>query len=334
MSLSWHETLNDLVILLAGLYPERDKARFVMIRAGVSPDDIDFSGSPRVIWLRAVEEANKRDKVRALINVVQQDYDNVNLAALEQRLQQPSLAFSAPPITEVDWKAPPIPASVLEKVIGAQPTFLPVSFLEIGLLRARAVARVETPEGVGTGFLIRNNLLITNNHVIPKPEHAAKTKVWFNFQKTATGTDAPVEEYTLDPTRAFATSSMERGDDWTAVAVKGDTTTWGYLTLSDAGVKTNDFVNIVQHPSGLPKQIALYHNVVVYADHARVQYLTDTEPGSSGSPVFDSSWSVVALHHSGGYLAEPSTGKIYFRNEGIHVQALIRGLRDHGLYGG
>jgi V8-like Glu-specific endopeptidase len=59
--------------------------------------------------------------------------------------------------------------------------------------------------------------------------------------------------------------------------------------------------------------------------------LTDTLPGSSGSPVFNSSWQVVALHHSGGWLPEPGTNRVSFRNEGIHVRTLMRGLKRCGL---
>ncbi|MBU6351013.1 MAG: trypsin-like peptidase domain-containing protein [Chloroflexi bacterium] len=77
-----------------------------------------------------------------------------------------------------------------------------------------------------------------------------------------------------------------------------------------------------------PKQIALYHNLVVYSDGQRVQYLTDTLPGSSGSPVFNSAWQVVALHHSGGWLREPGSKQMYYRNEGIHVNAVLQGLRN------
>jgi hypothetical protein len=330
MPLTWNEALNGLIFLFAGLYPDRDKARLVVKRAGLDPDDIDFSGVPKVLWMRVVEEANRRDKVQPLIDVAKQDFDNVNFSSLEHQLRQPKKPLAEPTIPDPQWKGPPAAAG-LEKVMGDQPTFLPISFLETGLLRAKSVARVEGPEGVGTGFLTRNNLLITNNHVLPTPADARAAKVWFNYQKTASGTDAPVAEFSLDPDEAFATSPMDGGDDWTAVRVKGDATAWGFLDLADAAVKVNDYVNIVQHPSGLPKQIALYHNVVAYADDARVQYLTDTMPGSSGSPVFDSAWRVVALHHSGGWLTEPGTGKVFFRNEGIHVRALIKGLTQSGL---
>jgi V8-like Glu-specific endopeptidase len=49
-----------------------------------------------------------------------------------------------------------------------------------------------------------------------------------------------------------------------------------------------------------------FANAVVLVGEGRVQYLTDTLPGSSGSPVFDADWNVVALHHSGGWLKEPN----------------------------
>jgi V8-like Glu-specific endopeptidase len=224
------------------------------------------------------------------------------------------------------------PDDVFERITGKQPTLLPISFLETGLIRARSIARVVTPEGFGTGFLTRDNLLITNNHVIPSEEVARDTKVQFNFEETAKGLSAEVAEFGLDPAGAFATSPADGGHDWTAVRVQGDpNATWGRIELRPASVKVDDYVNIIQHPGGLPKQIGLYHNVVVYADDAIVQYLTDTLPGSSGSPVFDSHWRVVALHHSGGLLQEPGSKQLFFRNEGIAVATVLRDMAARGL---
>jgi hypothetical protein len=333
MPLNWNPALNDLILLLAGLYPERDKARLAVKKAGLDPDEIDFAGVPKVFWMRTVEEANRRDKVTDLLRVAKADYPNIDFALLGRQLTWLTPP-AVPRLGDDDWKGPATAAGALEKVIGAQPTFLPISFLETGLLRARSVVRVESPLGVGSGFMTRNNLLITNNHVISNPAEARAAKVWFNYQKTAAGADAPVREHGLDPDAAFATSPMDGGDDWTAVRVRGEANAeWGTLDLTDVPIKVNDCVNIIQHPGGLPKQIALYHNVVAFADDRRVQYLTDTMPGSSGSPVFDSAWRVVALHHSGGWLPEPGTDKVFFRNEGIHVRALLRGLKEHGFLG-
>jgi S1-C subfamily serine protease len=80
------------------------------------------------------------------------------------------------------WKGPPTDYVGVERIIGDQSPLLPISFLEIGLERARAVARIVCPDGVGTGFLIRDNLLITNNHVISKPEEAREARIQMGFR--------------------------------------------------------------------------------------------------------------------------------------------------------
>ena len=196
------------------------------------------------------------------------------------------------------------------------------------------MARVVCPGGLGTGFLTRDNLLITNHHVIASAEEAKRAKIQLNYQETPEGLATQVGEFALTPEDGFATSPLDGGDDWTAVRVKGDPNKeWGALPLVEADVKANDYVNIIQHPGGLPKQIALYHNLVIFVGGDRVQYLTDTLPGSSGSPVFDSQWRFVALHHSGGYLTEPGSKskRLYFRNEGIHAKAILKGLTERGL---
>src|SRR5262249_38305730 len=130
------------------------------------------------------------------------------------------------------------------------------------------------------------------------------------------------------PDSFFATSAVE-ADDWTAVRVVGDAEKeWGPLELAPAAIQKEDRVNIIQHPGGGYKQISFFSNVVVYVGGGRVQYLTDTLPGSSGSPVFDRYWNVVALHRSGGWLIEPGTDakETFYRNEGILIDVVIAGL--------
>jgi endonuclease/exonuclease/phosphatase family metal-dependent hydrolase len=52
-----------------------------------------------------------------------------------------------------------------------------------------------------------------------------------------------------------------------------------------------------------------------------VRYRTDTEPGSSGSPVFNNSWDLVALHHAGW-----RDGTNTATNEGIRLAAIVSHL--------
>lgn len=133
---------------------------------------------------------------------------------------------------------------------------------------------------------------------------------------------AKTTKFKLSPEDFFKTSVE---DDWTVVRVKGDANQeWGGLELNPAVVGKGDRVNIIQHPGGLPKQLAYLANTVVDASDGRVQYLTDTEPGSSGSPVFDMHWNVVALHHAG---LDPDKTVDYIRNEGILIDVIIEGLK-------
>jgi Trypsin-like peptidase domain/Effector-associated domain 1 len=326
----WEQFMEDLLDLLVSLYPDTNSARDVADRAGLPTRFIRFGGNIVNIWMSIIREARKVTRIEEVIEVARKDYPSVSFPILE-RSKDETIA-RGPNIKDIGWRGIPDGEAGLEKIMGAQPTFLPISFLEIGLLKAQSVVRIVCPNGLGSGFITPDNLLITNHHVIPDPDLAKKTLIQFNYQLTAAGLAAQPEEYELVPEDGFATSPMKGGDDWTAVRIKtSPSAKWRGIELAEASVKPNDYVNIIQHPSGLPKQIAIYHNVVTYGDNSRVQYLTDTLPGSSGSPVFNSQWQVVALHHSGGWLTEPGTKQVLFRNEGIAIGALMRGLREHGL---
>ena len=83
----------------------------------------------------------------------------------------------------------------------------------------------------------------------------------------------------------------------------------------------------IQHPAGRPKEVALQDNRIVKVFAEVIRYETDTEPGSSGSPVFDNGWEIIALHHSGGDRApsDPS-GNTWLNNEGIRIDAIVKDL--------
>src|SRR5205085_3195784 len=131
----------------------------------------------------------------------------------------------------------------------------------------------------------------------------------------------PVSRYAFDSTRFQTSVDL----DYTIVGVRerpGDL--FGYVDLSiRADVSVNDFVSIIQHPLGGPKQICFTDNKVAAVFGNLLQYSTDTEPGSSGSPVFNQQWQIVGLHHKGGGLAGPD-GKKYFTNEGILIAQILR----------
>ncbi len=324
----WNVNLTNLRDILADLYFTAQDSRRVVAQAGLNPAYIEFDNKAITNWYNILTEANKRNKVQDVIVVARKDYPENDLLALAE--QSGLTTVRGPDIADkVDW-AGDTNANHLEKVIGAQSTLLPVSFLEVGLQKARAVVLIRRGDGdSGSGFLISGNLVITNHHVLSTPADAASATLLLNYQQTPAGLDAPAQTLTLAPAVGFATS---KEDDWTAVRVQGNPDAdWGVLPLATANPQKDDRVIIIQHPGGGAKQVALYHNVVVFADKQRVQYLTDTLPGSSGSPVFDKDWNVVAVHHSGGWLREPGSKQAYYRNEGIHVDVVLAGLIAAGL---
>ena len=123
-----------------------------------------------------------------------------------------------------DWRGPRN-AGQLERIIGTESTLVPISHLEIGLLCARAVAKVQRSDGSsGTGFLTPGGVLVTNNHVLPDETTASAARALFNYQLTAAGLSAEVDQRALEPERFFRTCVA---DDWSAVAVAGNRTTPG-----------------------------------------------------------------------------------------------------------
>jgi hypothetical protein len=318
-------TLRDLREILARLYPTEREARRVVVDAGLNPAQVAFDTKAISNWFSILEEAGKHSgKIEAVVAVAVVEYPD------DEGLQRAAQG-APPPVVEgpepTDWRGPKS-AGQLEKVIGTESSLVPISYLELGLLKAQSVAKVRLESGgAGTGFLTADDVLITNNHVLPDEATARTATAIFNYQRTLSGVGAEADEREFLPDDFFKTSEV---DDWSAVRVAANPTErWGSLPLAATRVDVGDRVNIIQHPNGLPKQISFYSNVVVFVGTDRVQYLTDTEPGSSGSPVFDRHWNVVALHHSGGWLPEPGSAdpnRQYYRNEGISMDAVIAAL--------
>ncbi len=320
----WSRSLTNLKSVLASLYPTIPDSRRVVDDAGIPSAQIAFYPKAALNWHAILEEANRRQSVDKIIRVALEDYP-------EQPLLQEALAGGLNLVEgwsldadEHLLKEPDDTWATYEVITGKTSTLLPISFLEVGVKRSRSVARVVLPNGTGSGFLLGgNNLFVTNYHVLQSPTVADAATLQFNFQKTTMGLDAEPAELKLDPSSFFRTS---KEDDWTVCRVRGDANAdWGSVPVESAAIATKDPVFIIQHPGGGPKQIALYRNMVTVVGPKRIQYLTDTMPGSSGSPVFDREWRLVAIHHAGGGRVS-KTSTLVYRNHGIFAEVLLDAL--------
>lgn len=242
----------------------------------------------------------------------------------------------------------------LERVLHTN-DLLGLRFFEQGLRVARAVGRIHIRGdqgqalGYGTGFLVSPRLLLTNHHVLSSAAQARRSVVEFNYQESASGEMQSSEVVALQPDTLFL-ADADLDYALIAVAAEPGLGTYGWLPLiSDPGkVLVGETVNIIQHPNGEPKQLAIRHNQVVDELEQFLHYQTDTDPGSSGSPVLNDQWEVVALHHSGvpqrnsqgevlttdGRPWEEGMGEhriAWEANEGVRVSQLLQHIREQAL---
>jgi V8-like Glu-specific endopeptidase len=197
----------------------------------------------------------------------------------------------------------------LERVLGTN-DLMGVAFLERGLQVARSVGRIwigvsgGRPEGYGTGFLVSPRLLMTNHHVLGNQGVARRSFVEFDYQVGLSGAILPTTTFAFDPDEFFV---ADEDLDYALVAVLP--TGSGGQSLSDFGWNplieeegkaiVSQWLNLIQHPNGETKQLGLRENQLLDVLDEFLHYETDTAPGSSGSPVYNDRWEVVALHHSG-----------------------------------
>lgn len=243
----------------------------------------------------------------------------------------------------------------LERQIGTN-DLMGVAFLAEGLRVARTIARIwisvrgGRPAGYGTGFMVSPRLLITNHHVLGDPLVVRNSLAEFEYERRPDGTVTQGVSFVLDPDKFFY---ADRDLDYACVAVSvrsrdgRDLSSYGYNLLSEDEGKAiaAQWANIIQHPSGEPKQLSLRENQIVDVLPQFLHYKTDTAPGSSGSPVFNDRWEIVALHHSGIYDKTPDGRPLtidgqpwqswmgddrikWTANEGVRISRLIRHLRD------
>lgn len=216
-----------------------------------------------------------------------------------------------------------------EAIIGRD-NFKQLVWLEKALDASKRVAKIDGCIEA-TGFMIAKNLFITNHHVFDSAKKAARCDLWFNYRKAFDGKLSDVDYWRVD-----SGSLYESNEELDYAIVKvfpndqgrdaGDV--WGYFDISiDAEIKKNERANIIQHPEGRKQEIAFRDNQIKAIGSNYLQYVTDTQPGSSGSPVLNDDFEVIAMHS--GSIADPdSPDRKWYRNHGFLISAIYEELKD------
>lgn len=237
-----------------------------------------------------------------------------------------------------------------------------VKMAEIG----SRVCRIEiSGNAAGTGFLVGPDVLLTNYHVLksvlttPPGTPASEIGCRFDYMVLTDGSRTQGTVVLLHPTdwsidySSYSLAEMTRTPDnpppnpdeldyalvrlarpigleslpstaGSAVLRRG----WIPVPTDPMAFVPKMALMIAQYPDGKPLKLAVDTESVigVNASRNRVRYATNTEPGSSGSPVFDLEWKLVALHH----LGDPACDHPPSYNQGVPIDAIRERLRRVG----
>ena len=125
----------------------------------------------------------------------------------------------------------------------------------------------------------------------------------------------------------------DKANDWAVIQATGLLKReWPAIALSSAALPTTaSSAFIVQHPAGERKRVSIVRNQVSSVDQRAIKYLTDTDIGSSGSPVFDADGRLIALHHAGGRPTSVLGQPPIVKNEGIRISQVAADLAARGI---
>jgi hypothetical protein len=167
-----------------------------------------------------------------------------------------------------------------------------------GLMALSAVGRIEAPPGtaMGTGVLVGKQLLLTCKHVIERISHRELDSAWvrFGYKAGRYGVESG-QLFELD-LKTIADYSCQSGDalDYVLVGIIGEPE-YRPASLFGGFLNIKQPIRLIHHPRGEPAQISEVGHIV-QVDKEYVRHNVRTDYGSSGAPIFDQSWRVVAIH--------------------------------------
>jgi V8-like Glu-specific endopeptidase len=338
----------ELHVTLTRLYPTPDGVRVVAERAGVDMSMVYLQQAPLFLWHDVLVQAAAGGLTEPLVREAR-DLQSPNSPA--RPFLDELLAGGTPPVDgeprNADGSAAFLkdddtvsePEALLFKddltlQIGRVPGLIATlqRLIELAPAVCRLVVDVHGLAGHGSGFRIGPDLLLTNWHVLHNRHTGARATAVtaeFGYEDDAHGAAlAP----TLIPCDV-ASIVTDQADDWAVIRAQQPLDgAWPVIKLSEAVEPVaHEPAYIVQHPGGNRKRVGYVRNSVSSFDDRVLHYLTDTQQGSSGSPVFDAAGGLIGLHHAGGTPQQVTGSPPVAKNEGIRIPRVVAGLAAQGV---
>ncbi len=268
-----------------------------------------------------------------------------NLIKNKERVQELSSYFQVPSpifITErpsasialPEWLHLPDQEERLESLYTSGIShYVEPNFLRKGANLVRSICRVEfrgTAEG--TGFLVAPDLVLTNYHVLMPTGYAGTIEerariCAVRFGAIRNSKDEVILFELAD--KGWCLASSKPDDlDYLLLRLKRPISQRDRVVPISLTQRGQEYVNIIHHPQGSYMAVSLRYNQVVAIRGKQIFYLADTEKRSSGAPVFNDNWQIVALHRSGG--EKDAKGNLLFSaNAGILIELIFQQIGHH-----
>ena len=160
---------------------------------------------------------------------------------------------------------------------------------------------------MGTGVLVARQLLLTCNHVFERIFDNGLGSAWVRFgYKTGKYGIEMGEVFELDIKNITRHATQpDTTLDYALVRIIGKPEYRAALLSNNLLNATQD-IRLIHHPRGEPSQISDIGQIV-QVDKEYIKHNVKTDYGSSGAPIFDLSWRVVAIHRGTLSLSRSST---------------------------
>jgi S1-C subfamily serine protease len=150
------------------------------------------------------------------------------------------------------------------------------------------VGRIESPieNPIGTGVIIKNNFLLTCNHIFSKSQ---VQKVWVRFGYKAGSYEFEKNVFELD------VISNNSRLDYALLKIKPQTQQKAIYINENSILDSGQEIRIIHHPQGKPVVISDLGQILQVGEDY-IDHNVKTDHGSSGAAIFNRQWELIAIH--------------------------------------